>query len=125
LSIEKGTPKLPPEYLQKVMEVWKDCNWPTVEGEEYSSEDVVVALLMQNNMLLDKMCNLLLLATGMTDHDIPDDTPITMQDIEEAVGKNTVCGQCGRGVVPNKMGYCPKCGMDLRQQLARESMTIG
>jgi hypothetical protein len=83
-------------------------------GEKY-----IISLLTQNNLLLDKLCTIMLVATGLDKSDIGE---ITKDDVEDMVGKSTMCGQCGKVVIPNDMGYCPNCKNDLKRQIAQEAI---
>lgn len=109
------------EYLKEVLASCSDTIDANVHGGIDDSEHAVLALLIQNNLLLDKLCTLMFVATGLDEHDIPDDIGNTdlPNDIDNVHG--VICGQCGKGVAPNRMGYCPKCGHDLRQQVAMEA----
>lgn len=83
-------------------------------GEKY-----IISLLTQNNLLLDKLCTVLLVAVGLRPEDVGD---VTKEDAEEMVGKTTMCGSCGGFVIPNDLGYCPRCKNDLRKQISQESL---
>jgi hypothetical protein len=83
----------------------------------------LLAQQLQTTMQLSKMNTLLMIATGNLDEDIPDgvaeisatDTPKVKVD-----SRTTVCGKCGKGVVPDRLNYCPNCKQDLTRQLMAE-----
>lgn len=107
------TTNIPEDYIEKVV------NACPISDELISYDTayrrMMVGLITQQNLLLDKMCNLLMISTGLMDHDISIDNPDSDDTIEKAVGNSMVCNNCSQVVVPDALGYCPKCKTDLRR----------
>ena len=111
---------LPDDYIKRVLD---NCPIPESQLEDKTTfRHILISNLVQQNLMLDKMCNLLIIATGMSDHDIPEDTGVSMDTLKGAMGKSVVCPSCSTIVVPDAMGYCPKknCRADLRNLLIKE-----
>lgn len=106
---------LPPEYLEKVFSKIKISD--RLLGEKFFWQKMTLALMVQNNLLMEKMCNLMAIASGLTPADIPDDIGLDNESVKSAVGKSVKCPKCGKQVVPNGLGYCPnkECKADLRK----------
>ena len=116
------------EYLQKVKNA-VDFTYICTHTEEDRAR-MVIALLVQQNLLLTRVFDMLRIAVGLTEEESPQssgdlDNPTGEKDAvqtQEAMKKSTVCGRCGKGVVPDSMGYCPRCRNDLRTQIQMESI---
>lgn len=109
---DQGKP-LPPEYLHKVIEACPISD--EALDQEGFFERAVIGLLAQQNLLLDKMCNLLMISTGLMDHDTSIDITDIQGSMKETVGRSLQCPNCSITVVPDQLGYCPKCQYDLRK----------
>ena len=138
-KVIKNKYKLDKEYLQKILDSI-DIPDSTVDPLTHGDK-LIISVLVQQNLLLARLTDLLMIATGLTpytdnklsddifgvghdipgtDHDIPDASDDKDEVIDKALSKSVVCGHCGFGVVPNKLGYCPKCMNDLKLQIAQE-----
>jgi uncharacterized paraquat-inducible protein A len=109
--------KADPEYLNAVMSKVKfptDCHMAP-----YTTK-LLIALMVQNNLLLDKLCNLLIIATGLKEEDVNEAMQVGEDTIKNAVGKSTYCNTCQAIRVADRMGYCPKCRNDLSKQIFME-----
>lgn len=109
--------KLRDDYLSKVMEAIN-----IKDAKEFTDTELLIGLLSQANLLLDKMCNLMFIATGLNVDDIPEDLAFTQDSLKSKIGLQVICGQCGKGVVPDRMGYCPLCKNDLSKQVASDNI---
>jgi hypothetical protein len=116
-----------PDYLEKVRDA---VEFPMgighTEGDRWR---VLVALLVQQNLLLTRVFDMLRIAVGLTEENLPQSTENLDNPTDEKAGdavqptsniRGTVCGRCQKGVVPDSMGYCPACRNDLRTQVQME-----
>jgi hypothetical protein len=110
--------KLDKKYFEKIL---NKIDWQGYE-DLYKDDKLLIALLAQNNLLLDKLCHIMMIATGLKPHDIPTGEEIDNESLKLMMGKSTMCGKCGRMTVPDQMGYCPHCKHDLRNQIAAENL---
>lgn len=139
--------EIDPNFIKKIREV---IGFLDGDGRLSEYEKISIALQVQMLLQLDRQFDMLRIATGLTDDDIldgladtipPHDTSgvdrisqdasndeeeqITLTDkIKVAMSKSVMCGNCGKGVIPNPMGYCPKCGNDLQKQVGLEMLKI-
>lgn len=98
-----------------------------IEDTGQYSNDAIVALLVQQNMLLQRLGDLMWVATGLVDSDVPPSemSPLENgQDTKKLKNYSIVCGNCGKGVVPDEMGYCPRCKNDLSKQILASQSKI-
>lgn len=112
--------KVDKDYLIKVSESCSDLTFPKKLHSNYDNTDMIIDLLVQNNLLLDKLCSIMLVAAGLDTSDVPN---ITNEDAKELVGKSVMCPECRNIVLPNALGYCPKCRSDLRAQFNKEAIS--
>jgi hypothetical protein len=124
---------LDPEYIKKACDA---IDWRQVPTNEEEKQNIMIALLVQINLQLSRLSNLLMIATGVNniedehgnnekmsdiaENDVGNTAENINKSVEEALEKNVVCGMCGQGVLPDKLGYCPNCKNDLKQQIALE-----
>lgn len=124
-TYEKLDKRINPEYFQQAID---SIEWPVeLKGASYYSK-LSIALICQNNLLMSRMFDMLAIACGLADDpDISSEAPdISMDDqIKQKMKQSTICGQCGQGVIPDRMGYCPKCHNDLKTQIAQELINQG
>jgi hypothetical protein len=121
---------LRPEYIKEIMD---SIEWPKELEAIPIGMKCLIAMQVQMNLQQARMFDLLRIATGMVEDNDPDDSVANSDRVQtesantdvdkmisEGLAKGTVCGTCGKGVVPNQMGYCPLCKNDLKKQLAME-----
>ncbi|MDD1468531.1 hypothetical protein MEO43_25390 [Dolichospermum sp. ST_sed5] len=106
--------------LEEVDKYIKDVRSSTgpIGGNDF--ENLVIGLMVQINLQLSQVRDLLLVATGLDKEDIPENDPSKISDVP--VSKGMVCGVCGKGIIPDAMGYCPICNSDLNQQFGRPKL---
>ena len=111
--------KVDKDYLQAIID---KINFPEEmkDNNTIYFDRLLVALLVQNNLLLDKMCNMLLVATGLKEEDVNEAMTVSEETIKNSVGKSTYCNTCQKVVATDRMGYCPFCKNDLSKQIFME-----
>ena len=109
--------KADPDYLKEVL---KKVVFPTDCHMAPQTTKLLIALMVQNNLLLDKLNNLLLIATGLKEEDVKDAMEVSEETIKNSVGKSTYCNNCQKIVSCDRMGYCPFCKTDLTRQVFME-----
>jgi len=119
------------DYINKCVSV---INWDNFGFKVSGENAMIIALLCQLNLQMSRLSQLLMIATGIEDNkdnvskvqdeaqDVGDIASRINETVEEAMKKNVVCGSCGNGVLPNKLGYCPRCNNDLKKQVHLEVM---
>jgi hypothetical protein len=119
--------KLSASYLKEII---GSIEWPDELKDLPIAEKYKMALHIQQNLQMARMFDMLAIATGLVEGDeIPDPDgqigEVSDKKMEEGLRNSMLCGACGEGVVPNRMGYCPRCGNDLRKQHASEILNKG
>lgn len=114
------------DYFVKIEQVLPEYISNNIECSELYKR-MLIGLLTQINLQLSKMNQLLEIATGVDvdEQNIGEDAQyngISTDNSSLDTSASVMCGACGKGVLPNRMGYCPKCGNDLRKQYSREKL---
>jgi NADH pyrophosphatase NudC (nudix superfamily) len=118
--------KLRVTYLKDIME---SLEWPEELLYLPLAERYKIALVVQQNLQMARMFDLLMIATGVDLEEsgacpAPETNLAAIADeLSEQKQSSMMCGACGKGVLPNRMGYCPKCGNDLRKQYSQEILS--
>lgn len=111
---QNDKPKIKASYIKEIID---SIEWP----EDLKNMDIIekykMALIIQQNLQLSRTFELLAIAVGL------DADENSEEDIEEAKTKSLVCPTCSKGVVPDRMGYCPNCCTDLRMQFAAMALS--
>jgi len=81
-----------------------------------TNEEKNIALLVQLNINIQRLSDLLFIATGLDEDDVPESAADTFGGNHETLSlksESVMCPFCQQPTIPDSMGYCKKCKRDL------------